>query len=87
RFGYYVLPFLLGDRIVGRLDGKTDRTDGVFRVFGAFAEPNEDLGVTAEAMAQALDDLAEFVGVDGWVIDGDRGELIAGLADRRKARG
>lgn len=86
KYGYYVLPFLLGDRVVGRLDGKTDRTDGVFRVFGAFAEEGEDLGVTAEALARALDDLAVFVGVDGWQVDGDKGDLIGPLRAHASSR-
>ena len=86
RFGYYVLPFLLGDDIVARLDGKTDRTKRVFRVFGAFAEDGVDRGSTAAHLAHALDDLATFVGVDGWVIDGDRGDLIGPLAAARGGR-
>lgn len=84
-YGYYVLPFLLGDRLVGRIDGKTDRSGGVFRVFGAFAEAGEDPGATAEALALALDDLAAFVGVDGWMIDGDRGDLIGPLRAQRNS--
>jgi len=79
KFGYYVLPFLMGDRIAGRLDGKTDRRARRFRVFGAFAEPGADQNVTAEGMARALDDLATFVGVDGWRVEGNRGELIEQL--------
>jgi uncharacterized protein YcaQ len=86
KFGYYVLPFLMGDRIAGRLDGKTDRRARRFRVFGAFAEPGADQNLTAEGMARALDDLATFVGVDGWRVEGNRGELIEQLRRHEGAR-
>jgi len=77
--GYYVLPFLMGDRIVGRVDLKTDRSAGVLRVFGAFAEDAVDQSDALEGLGRALDDLAAMVGVGKWTVSGDNGDLIPGL--------
>ena len=77
--GYYVLPFLLGDDIVARVDLKTDRSAGVLRVLGAFSEPGVDAGPVADGLRHALDQLATFVGVGRWTVDGSRGDLIARL--------
>lgn len=79
RYGYYVLPFLLGDRIVGRCDLKTDRTDGVLRVLSAFSEDGVDRIEVIDGMRRGLDDLARFVGVGEWTVSGDRGDLISAL--------
>ncbi|MEQ8841157.1 MAG: crosslink repair DNA glycosylase YcaQ family protein [Acidimicrobiales bacterium] len=74
-YGYYVLPFLLGDELVGRVDLKTDRAERVLRVKAAFAEPGREPVAVAEALRGALDDLATFVGTDGWVVDGQSGDV------------
>src|SRR6202042_205222 len=50
--GYYVLPFLLGETLVARVDLKSDRQAGVLRVNGAYAEPGADLGHVSTELAQ-----------------------------------
>ena len=40
KFGYYSLPVLIDDDVVGRVDLKSDRKAGVLRVQSAWAEPS-----------------------------------------------
>jgi uncharacterized protein YcaQ len=68
-YGYYVLPFLLGDQLVGRCDLKTDRQEGVLRLLGAFAQPGVDEKVIAGDLAAELQQLATMVGVDRVKVD------------------
>ena len=77
-YGYYVLPVLSGERLVGRLDLKTDRAAGVLRVLGAFAELGVDRDAVAERLRPHLCELALFVGVSD-VSYGARGDLMAAL--------
>ena len=77
-YGYYVLPVLDGERLVARLDLKTDRAAGVLRVQGAYAELNVDKPELAQRLHPHLQGLARFVGVDK-VRYGARGDLMATL--------
>ncbi len=80
RFGYYVLPFLLDNDLVGRVDLKTDRKAGLLRVRGAFGEPGVEPGEVAEAMARELESLAGLVGVSAVAVDEEApGDLIGEL--------
>jgi uncharacterized protein YcaQ len=78
RYGYYVLPVLLDDRIVGRIDLKSDRQAGVLRVQAAWAEPDAP-AETADRLAQLLHETAAWQGLDDVVV-ADRGNLASGLA-------
>lgn len=82
RYGYYVMPFLLGDRLVGRCDLKTDRDAGVLRVVAAYAEPHADTDEVGAAMAGELSMLAKLVGVDDVSVDGG-GPVAAAIAANR----
>jgi len=77
--GYYVLPFLLGDRLVARVDLKADRKAGVLRVQAAFAEDGVDRAEVAAALAEELALMAGWMPLDAVVV-GERGDLAADLA-------
>ncbi|RNE63785.1 winged helix-turn-helix domain-containing protein [Cryobacterium tepidiphilum] len=77
-FGYYVLPVLLGDRLVGRVDLKSDRQAGVLRVQAAWTEPGAPAH-TAEALACVLRATADWQGL-GDVEVVPRGTLAGPLA-------
>jgi hypothetical protein len=76
--GYYVLPFLLGDRLVARVDLKSDRQAGVLRVVGAFAEPGVDAAEVARKLADELRLVSEWQGLGGVKV-GRKGDLAPEL--------
>jgi hypothetical protein len=78
QYGYYVLPFLLGDQIVGRVDLKADRKNATLVVKAAYAEPGAPAETVPELAAE-LRDLAGWLGLDDVVV-ADRGDLSAPLS-------
>ena len=77
-YGYYVLPFLLGDRLVARVDLKSDRQAGVLRVPSAFAEPGVDTALVAAELADELHLLSDWLEL-GAVSVARKGDLAAPL--------
>jgi uncharacterized protein len=77
--GYYVLPFLLDERLVARVDLKSDRQAGVLRVQGAFAEAGVDSVHVARELAAELELCAGWLGLGNGVVVGARGDLAPAL--------
>ncbi|MPY96290.1 MAG: winged helix-turn-helix domain-containing protein, partial [Acidimicrobiia bacterium] len=62
-FGYFVLPFLLGESLVARVDLKADRRAGVLRALGAFPEPGRRPALLAPPLASELVRLCAWLGL------------------------
>ena len=71
RWGYYVLPILVGDRFVARADAKADRKGGVLRVPTLHVEP-EVTSLEREAAGAELEGLAAWLGLDRVEIEVER---------------
>ena len=78
KYGYYVLPFLMGDRFAARVCLKADRQAGVLRANASHLEAHADAGETAEALGNELLRMAGWLGLGGVEV-GSQGNLARHL--------
>ena len=63
QYGYYVLPILHGDQLIGRIDPTMDRKTGTLHIKAIYLEPEIDKDpTTAQAVVDAISDLGHFLG-------------------------
>lgn len=77
-YGYYVLPFIEGDRFAARVDLKADRKASTLVVQAAYLEPNVDAGETAAALADELRSMARWLSLESFAV-GAKGNLARAL--------
>lgn len=77
-FGYYVLPFLLNEDLVARVDIKADRAASRLWIRSAWLETGRDAAVVAAALAQECRDMASWLGLEQVHVD-RRGTLATAL--------
>jgi uncharacterized protein YcaQ len=77
-YGYYVLPILWGDSLVGRLDLKADRQNSTLLVQGSFSEPGVPVAELAPDVVRELHSMASWLGLERVHI-ADRGDLASPL--------
>ncbi len=87
-YGYYCLPFLMGDQMVGRVDLKADRKASVLRVQAAWREVRPATGARrrgdpqiASALASELDTMRDWLGLDQVAVE-PHGNIARALGER-----
>jgi uncharacterized protein YcaQ len=83
-YGYYVLPFLMGDRFAARVDLKADRARSTLLVQAAYVEDRMKPPHVARALAEELRLIADWLSLERFAI-ARKGNLAAAL--KRELRG
>lgn len=73
KYGYYVLPIVHGDRIIGRVSPRMDRARSRLVIEAVYAEPTAPMTrVTGKAVNGAIRELATFLGAEAIEVDRER---------------
>jgi len=67
-YGYYVLPFLMGDSFAARVDLKADRKTSTLLVQASHVEPERDASAVAAALADELRSVAKWLSLDTFAV-------------------
>ena len=76
--GYYVLPFLMGDRFAARVDLKADRKTSTLIVHAAYVEDGLKPARVAAALADELRSIAMWLSLESFAV-GSKGNLAGPL--------
>ena len=83
-YGYYVLPFLMGDRFAARVDLKADRKTSTLIVHAAYVEPSLDAPTVAAALAGEIRSMARWLSLESFSV-GAKGNLARPLMRAMRA--
>lgn len=78
--GYYVLPFLLGDEMVARVDLKLDRKAKTLQVLASYGEPGIPTGRVCRELAAELKEMADWLGAADLSL-ASKGDLAPSLSN------
>ena len=70
KYGYYVFPLLEGDRLIGRIDMKHDRSSGALNVKNLWIEPKVKMSAgRRDRLAAELERIRRFTGAERTISD------------------